>query len=183
MSAPPPPLAHFLRHSSSRHGSERESYRPDEPLYTLVGRDCWSRDTDRMHREEPESVEPEHRWADRGRQHHRTPTGVTGRRGLVKVDDQPVRVTFTNGESNGERPVFYNVTVSTTAEFTDLVHEATGIAPDPSGRTTYTLPTGLDPEQMYYWKTRADDGANASEASSTSIFEVYTPVEIEAPQI
>ena len=102
---------------------------------------------------------------------------------LVKVDEQPIRVTFTNGESNGERPVFYDVTVSTTAEFTDIVHEATGIAPDPSGQTTHTLPAGLDPEQMYYWMAQADDGANASDMSGASTFEIYTPLEIEAPQI
>ena len=102
---------------------------------------------------------------------------------LFEVDEQPVRVTFLNGESNGERPVSYNVTVSTTAEFTDMVHEATGIAPDPSGQTTYTLPAGLDAEQMYYWRAQADDGANASEASGANTFEVYTPVEIAAPQI
>lgn len=102
---------------------------------------------------------------------------------LVKVDEQPIRVTFMNGESNGERPVLYNVTVSTTAEFTDMVHEATGIEPDSSGQTTYTLPTGLDPEQMYYWRAQADDGANSSEASGASTFEVYTPVEVSAPKI
>ena len=102
---------------------------------------------------------------------------------LINVEEQPVRVTFLNGESNGERPVSYDVTVSTTAEFTDMVHEATGIAPDPSGQTTYALPTALDAEQMYYWRAQADDGANASEASGVSTFEVYTPVEIAAPQI
>jgi hypothetical protein len=36
---------------------------------------------------------------------------------------------------------------------------------------------------MYYWRAQIDDGANASEASGASTFEVYTPVEIAAPQI
>ena len=68
---------------------------------------------------------------------------------LVSVDDQPVRVTFGNGQSNGERPVLYNVRLSTDAEFSVVLHEATEIPADPSGQTSYQLPAGLDPDQMY----------------------------------
>ena len=102
---------------------------------------------------------------------------------LVSVDDQPVRVTFGNGQSNGERPVLYNVRLSTDAEFSVVLHEATEIPADPSGQTSYQLPAGLDPDQMYYWQAQADDGANASEPSAPGSFEVYAPLEISPPEI
>ena len=102
---------------------------------------------------------------------------------LIKVDDQPVRVTFANGVSDGERPVAYNVQLALDSEFRQVVHEATQIPADPSGQTTHELPAGLNPETTYYWQVQTDDGANASELSGASSFEVFTPVVIEPPQI
>ena len=102
---------------------------------------------------------------------------------LIQVDEQPVRVTFANGESNGQRPVLYNVRLALDADFLQVVHEATKVPGDPSGQTTYDLPAGLDPGTTYYWQVQTDDGANASEHSGASSFEVFTPVVIEPPQI
>ena len=102
---------------------------------------------------------------------------------LIKVVDQPVSVMFANGVSNGERPVLYNVTLASDPEFTQVLHEATEIPGDPSGQTTYELPNGLDPEAMYYWQAQADDGANSSDNSEVSRFEVFAPVVIAPPQI
>ena len=90
---------------------------------------------------------------------------------------------FANGVSNGERPVLYNVTLASDPEFTQVLHEATEIPGDPSGQTTYELPNGLDPEAMYYWQAQADDGANSSDNSEVSRFEVFAPVVIAPPQI
>ena len=102
---------------------------------------------------------------------------------LIQVDDQPVRVTFANGESNGERPLLYNVRLALDPEFLQVLHEATEIPADPSGHTTYELPAGLAPETTYFWQAQTDDGANASEHSGANSFEMFTPVVIEPPQI
>jgi len=102
---------------------------------------------------------------------------------LISVAEQPVRVTFGNGQSNGERPVLYNVRLSTDAEFSVVLHEASEVPADPSGQTSYQLPAGLDPDQMYYWQAQADDGANASAQSAPGSFEVYTPLVIGQPRL
>ena len=102
---------------------------------------------------------------------------------LIKVSDQPVRVAFANGQSNGERVVFHALRVARDAEMTQVAYEALEIPSDPSGQTSYELPMELDPEQMYYWSVQAVDGANSSEPSRVETFEVYTPVTITPPEI
>jgi len=58
----------------------------------------------------------------------------------------------------------------------------TGITPG-EGRTTMRLPDALATGRSYYWRARADDGANASPYSPAANFDVFTPIVIEAPQL
>ena len=70
---------------------------------------------------------------------------------LIAVDDQPIRVAFANGVSSGERVVLHHLRVARDAGFVQVEHEVTELPSDPSGQTSYELPMGLDPEQVYYW--------------------------------
>ena len=102
---------------------------------------------------------------------------------LIPVADQPVTLVFSNATTNGERTVYYGVEIATDSGFTQIVHSASKIPADPLGQTSYQVPVTLDPEQTYYWRTRADDGANASEFSGPGTFEIYTPLSIKAPAL
>lgn len=108
---------------------------------------------------------------------------VPSEAGLVAVASQPMTMTFANGMSNGERPVFYELQIARDSVFQELVHGAGQLAPDASGQTQYRVPVHLEPETTYYWRVRADDGANASVFSVPGSFDVYTPVTIAAPAV
>ena len=113
-----------------------------------------------------------------------SPSPVTPVQGaLVPVESQPVTLIFANASSNGERTVFYELQIATDASFGVLVHSVADVPADPSGQTSYQLPISLDPEQSYYWRARADDGANAGAFSPAGSFEVYTPLTIDAPTL
>ena len=112
------------------------------------------------------------------------PTPITpGQGSLVPVESQPVTLVFANATSTGERTVFYVLQVATDAEFGAPIHSVADIPANPSGQTSYQLPISLEPERMYYWRSRADDGANASPFSAAETFEVYTPLTIDTPML
>jgi hypothetical protein len=99
----------------------------------------------------------------------------------IAVANQPLTLTVDNAQTNGVRPVSYIFEVASDAAFTSMVHSKTGVAQGGNGRTQYTLPSALTPERSYYWRAKADDGANASTYTAARGFSVYTPVVIQAP--
>ena len=101
----------------------------------------------------------------------------------IAVDRQPVTLIIDNASSNGVRPFTYIFEIATDASFSSKVFSQTGIEPGKDGRTSVQLPQSLTPERTYYWRSRADDGANASAYSAVSSFKVYTPVVIQAPAL
>ena len=111
------------------------------------------------------------------------PGPVTVGVALIPVTEQPMTLVFSNATTNGERRVHYGLEVATDPGFTQLVHSASNIPADSGGQTSYQMPLTLDSDQVYHWRTRADDGANASAFSEAGIFEVYTPLTIKAPAL
>ena len=101
----------------------------------------------------------------------------------VAVENQPLRFLIENASSNGVRPVRYVFQVASDAMFNVLVHENTNITQGEGGRTSYTLPEPLAPERSYYWRVKADDGANASTFTTGRSFRVFTPVVINRPTL
>ena len=99
----------------------------------------------------------------------------------IAVDQQPVTLMVTNAGTNGQRPLTYQYQIATDANFTNLVFTRDGVAPDSSGRTGFRLPDPLATGHTYYWRAKAQDGANASDYSLTANFDVFTPVVIQAP--
>lgn len=111
-----------------------------------------------------------------------SPTLETPANGTLLTEDvQPIILSFTNASSNGERVIYYELTIAKDPEFYVLVYSVADILADPSGRTHYPLPITLESDQTYFWHVRAIDGANVGAFSTSSSFEIYIPLKIEAP--
>ena len=111
------------------------------------------------------------------------PTAVTPNDGLlIRVGDQPIQLTFHRATSNSERPFWYEVLVSSDEGFAEVVHTADRVPANGSPADLYELTAMLDPEQAYYWRVRALDGANTGLFSGAAVFEVFTPLALGEPE-
>lgn len=99
----------------------------------------------------------------------------------IPDDKQPVSLLIENPSSTGVRPLILLVEIATDADFTNKVITLDGVTPGEGGRTSVRLPDPLASERTYYWRARAQDGANAGSYSPVASFNVYTPIVIEEP--
>ncbi|MQA31143.1 MAG: hypothetical protein GEU82_15135 [Luteitalea sp.] len=104
-----------------------------------------------------------------------------GRGQLIAVDRQPLTLLLENAASNGPRPLTYAFEVATDAGFSNKVFTRDAIAPGDGGRTALRLPDALGTGLSYYWRAKAEDGANTGPYSSAANFNVFTPVVIDVP--
>ncbi len=101
--------------------------------------------------------------------------------GTEVTNSEPLRLTFNNSSSNGERPFWYVVELAVDPAFNDKVF-GNGRVPQGSGSQTSIVVDGtLSSERTYYWRVKADDGANESAYSTVARFDLVVPVVIEAP--
>ena len=77
----------------------------------------------------------------------------------MKSRDQPVKLLFQNADTNGVRPLKYSFDIALDADFKNIVFARTGIEPSAAGATQFQLPDKLA-AGTYWWRTRAEDGAN-----------------------
>jgi len=82
-----------------------------------------------------------------------------------KENQQPIKLLIENSGTNGVRPLTYTFEVASDSGFATKVFARSGVAPGENGRTSVQLDT-LELGRPYYWRARADDGANASTYSS-----------------
>lgn len=99
----------------------------------------------------------------------------------IAVDQQPVTLIIENSGSNSVRPLSYVFEVATDADFSNKVFARDSISPGDGGRTSLKLPDPLATGRTYYWRARAQDGANASDYSAGVNFNVFTPIVIGEP--
>lgn len=99
----------------------------------------------------------------------------------VRADQQPITLTIGNSTTNGVRPLAYVFEVATDQGFSSIVVSKGGVPPGDGGRTSLRLPEPLRPDVTYYWRAKADDGANSSAFSAVSQFSVFTPATFQAP--
>lgn len=99
----------------------------------------------------------------------------------IAVSQQPVTLLIENASSTGPRPLSMTVEVATDVNFAGKVFQQSGIAPGDGGRTTVRLPDALAPGRSYYWRVRAEDGANTGPFSTPASFDVFTPVVLGEP--
>lgn len=96
-----------------------------------------------------------------------------------KESQQPIKLLIENASSNGVRPVTYMFEVATDTEFTTKVYARSGVPAGEGGRTSVQIDR-LDLGRAYYWRARADDGANSS-LYATAVFEVLPKPFLAAP--
>ena len=96
-----------------------------------------------------------------------------------RESQQPIKLTIENASSNGVRPVSYIFEVATDTDFTTKVYARGGVPPGEGGRTSVQIDR-LDLGRAYYWRARADDGANSS-VYATAQFEVLPKPLVTAP--
>lgn len=103
---------------------------------------------------------------------------ATGAR--ISSAQQPITLTVDNATTSGVRPLSYRFEVAGDAAFATIVAMQEGIAPDPGGKTSLRLSTTL-PDRTYFWRARAQDGANTGNFAGPFSFTVFTPVVFQAP--
>ena len=108
------------------------------------------------------------------------PTPVNPINGAEVLNTAPVRLVFNNGSTNGERPLFYIVELASDAAFTNKVFAQSKVTPG-STQTSIVVDAALTADRTYYWRAKADDGANESDYSSVAKFDIVVPIVIEAP--
>jgi hypothetical protein len=101
----------------------------------------------------------------------------------VPVDKQPVTLLIENASSNGPRPLSYDFEVATDLTFANKVFTRSSVDAGPDGRTQLRLSDALATGYAYYWRARAEDGANVSPYSEVVRFNVYSAVVIAAPAL
>ena len=104
-------------------------------------------------------------------------TPATGAR--IQSTQQPITLTITNAVTSGVRPISYLFEVASDAGFGTIVVSKADIKPDPSGRTSLVLPTL--PDKTYFWRVRAQDGANTGNYAAPASFTLFTPVIMQIP--
>lgn len=101
----------------------------------------------------------------------------------VAVDKQPVTLMVNNASTSGVRPLTYVLEVATDAAFNIKVFSRDSITPGSDGHTSLKLPDPLATGKTYYWRARAQDGANTGPYSDASTFNVFTPIVIDQPTL
>ena len=100
--------------------------------------------------------------------------------GKVSAREQPVQLVIQNAATNGVRPLKYLFEIASDPEFKNVVFARSGVEPGPDGSTRLQVPDKLA-STKYWWRARAEDGANTGPYSSAKSFQVLAPVVLEAP--
>ena len=98
----------------------------------------------------------------------------------IRLRDQPVRLMIQNADTSGVRTLSYTFEVATDAGFSSIVFKRTGV-PAGEGITTLQLPDALPTGATYWWRARAEDGANVGSYSKVVSFVAVAPVVLGAP--
>jgi hypothetical protein len=92
----------------------------------------------------------------------------------IAVADLPVKLTIQNSTTTGQRPVAYVFEVATDNAFASKILTSGGITPGSNGQTTFVVVNvPLEAGKTYFWRAKADDGANQSAFADPRAFSVY----------
>lgn len=101
----------------------------------------------------------------------------------IDATAQPLTLLIANANTTGVRPLTYQVEVALDNGFANKVFTREGLTPGGNGQTSLRLSDALAADRTYYWRARAQDGANAGPYSNAVAFTVYTPIVLEAPDL
>jgi hypothetical protein len=96
-----------------------------------------------------------------------------------KESQQPIRLLIENASSTGVRPISYIFEVAADSEFQSRVFARSAIPPGDDGRTSVVVDR-LEAGRAYYWRARAEDGANTGQFA-TAGFELLPKPQLDAP--
>jgi hypothetical protein len=99
----------------------------------------------------------------------------------IKDIEQPITLVVNNPESNSVRPFTLTIQLAADVQFSSPSVNQVGIEPGPNGVTRLLLPGKLTAGRTYYWRSKAEDGANSSEWSEPVSFQVLQPIVIGVP--
>ena len=97
----------------------------------------------------------------------------------VKESQQPVRLSVENARTSGVRPLWYTFELSSDAQFSTVLFARSHVPPGDGGRTSVQLDT-LSLGRAYFWRARAEDGANTGPFQGSQ-FEVLPKPMLNAP--
>lgn len=98
----------------------------------------------------------------------------------IRLRDQPVKLMIGNAGTSGVRTLSYTFEVASDAAFNQIVFKKTGV-PAGAETTTLQLPEQLPTGRTYWWRARAEDGANVGEYSKVVSFVAVAPVVLGTP--
>ena len=93
----------------------------------------------------------------------------------IKESAQPIKLIIENATTSGVRPISYIFEVATDSNFTTKVYARSGVPPGDNNRTSVQIDR-LDSSRAYYWRAKADDGANSSTYASSQFEILPKPV-------
>lgn len=92
-----------------------------------------------------------------------------------KENQQPIKLLIENSSTTGVRPITYVFEVASDSGFANKVFARSGVTPGEGGRTSLQI-DALELGRPYYWRARAEDGANNSTYATRSFEMLPKPV-------
>ena len=92
-----------------------------------------------------------------------------------------VTLLIENAATSGQRSLWLSVELAADANFQQVLHQADRVSLGANGRTAYKIPEPLAPGYTYFWRARAQDGANTGPFSAVFSFKMVAAVLIEPP--
>jgi hypothetical protein len=96
-----------------------------------------------------------------------------------RSSQQPIKLVIENASSNGVRPLSYMFEVASDANFATKLFARAGVPPGANGRTSVQIDK-LDIGRAYFWRARAEDGANTGPFAAAR-FEVLPTPSVSRP--
>lgn len=109
------------------------------------------------------------------------PPPLSPAHGTEVVNTEPLSLMIGRAESNSARPFWYVVELAADAAFSSKLYTNGRVIPAQEGPTSLVVDVSLQPQVTYYWRVRAEDGANSSAFSPTAHFDLVVPVVVEPP--
>jgi hypothetical protein len=109
------------------------------------------------------------------------PSPLSPVNGAEVLNNTPLRLTFANSSTSGVRPLWYIVELASDSSFESKLYTNGRVQPGEGPQTTLILEAQLAAEATYFWRVRANDGANSTEFSAAAHFDLVVPVVLGAP--
>jgi hypothetical protein len=98
----------------------------------------------------------------------------------IRESQQPIQLMIENATTTGVRPLYYSFEVATDSGFQTKVFARAQVPPGQNGRTSVQLDR-LELGRGYFWRVRAEDGANTG-PFATLQFEVLPKPVLQPPK-